>query len=121
MSPSVGDAEQAGSAVTGRAEGDSIVARWKRMDAPNEVNNEIKQFTFTVTLTDKGTWKELDKRFDQHVHRQDQPEIHFIGLRQNNQTGEVGVVSFKFNTTSVKQPIRDYLGNCGWKKAALFG
>ena len=36
-------------------EGDSIVARWKWMDAaffaPNEVNNEIREFTFIVTLS----------------------------------------------------------------------
>jgi len=44
-----------------------------------------------------------------------------FGMGKDNQTGEVGLVSFKFNTTTVKQPIRDYLTSCGWKKAGLFG
>ena len=44
-----------------------------------------------------------------------------FGLGKNNQTGEVGIVGFKVNTTTVKKPIRDYLTACGWKKAGLFG
>ena len=39
-------------------QGDSIIARWKWMDAtfftPNEVSDETRAFTFTVTLNDKG-------------------------------------------------------------------
>lgn len=124
-------------------EGDSIVARWKWMDAmffaPHEVNDETRQFTFTVTLKDNGKWKELDvtenksagmsmsggkigfggssKKF---VGDTSQKSIQF-GLGKNNQTGQAGVIGFKFDTTAVKQPIRDYLKACGWKKAGLFG
>ena len=124
-------------------EGDSIVARWKWMDAaffaPNEVTNETRQFTFTITLTDKGKWKELDKTVSASsgvkmsggklsfggssstfTGKTNQKSFQF-GAGKNNQTGEAGVISFKFDTSKVKQPIRDYLTSCGWKKAGLFG
>jgi len=124
-------------------EGDSIIARWKWMDAtffsPNEVNDQTKQFTFTVTLNEKGKWKELDKTESKSTGvkmsggklsfgsssnsfsgKTNQKSIQF-GVGKNNQTGQVGIVGAKFNTTSVKQPIRDYLTACGWKKAGLFG
>ena len=124
-------------------EGDSIVARWKWMDAtffaPHEVNNATKAFTFIVTLNDKGKWKEIDKTENKlsgikmnggklsfgsssnsFMGKTNQKSFSF-GVGKNNQTGEIGIVGFKFNTTDVKQPIRDWLISCGWKKAGLFG
>lgn len=124
-------------------EGDSIVARWKWMDAtffaPHEVNNEIRQFTFTVTLNDNGKWKEIDKSENKSggvkmsggkigfgsssstfLGKTNQKSIQF-GLGKNNRTGEAGIVGFKFDTTAVKQPVRAYLTACGWKKAGVFG
>lgn len=124
-------------------EGDSIVARWKWMDAawfsPHEVNDETRRFTFTVTLTDKGKWKEIDKTENKSagvsmsggkvgfgsssstfIGKSNQKSFSF-GTGVNNQTGQAGVVGFKFDTTAVKKPIRDYLTACGWKKAGLFG
>jgi len=124
-------------------EGDSIVARWKWMDAtffsPGEVNDQTKQFTFTVTLNEKGKWKERDKTQNKSTGvkrrggkrsfgsssnsfsgKTNQKSIQF-GVGKNNQTGEAGIVKASFNTTLVKQPIRDYLTACGWKKAGLFG
>ena len=123
-------------------EGDSIVARWKWMDAtffaPTEVNAETKAFMFTVTLNDKGKWKEIDKTENKSsgikisggkigfgsssnsfIGKTNQKSFSF-GTGKNNQTGEVGLIGFKFDTTAVKQPIRDYLTACGWKKAGLF-
>jgi len=123
--------------------GDSIVARWKWMDAaffaPSEVNNETKQYTFTVKLKDNGKWKEIDKTENKSsgigmsggklsfggssntfTGKTNQKSIQF-GVGKNNQTGETGIVGFKFDTTPVKQSIRDYLKFCGWKKAGLFG
>ena len=124
-------------------EGDSIVARWKWMDAvffaPQNVSNEIREFTFTVTLSSKGTWKELDKTENKSggvkmsggklsfgsssntfKGKTNQKSIKF-GAGRDNQTGETGIVGFSFDTTTVKQPVRDYLTACGWKKAGLFG
>ena len=124
-------------------EGDSIVARWKWMDAtffsPNEVTDQTRAFTFTVTLDNKGKWKELDKTesasagvkmrggklsfggsSSTFIGKTNQKSFQF-GAGKNNQTGEAGMIGIKFDTTKVKQPIRDYLTSRGWKKAGLFG
>jgi len=100
-----------------------------------EVSDETRQYTFTVTLTNKGTWKELDKTQNKSTGvkmsggkmsfgsssssfsgKTSQKSFQF-GAGKNNQTGEAGLVSFKFSTAAVKQPIRDYLTACGWRKA----
>ena len=124
-------------------EGDSIVARWKWMDAtffaPNEVNDQTKQFTFIVTLGGNGKWKETDKTesgssgvkmsggklsfggsSSTFIGKTSQKSFQF-GVGKDNQTGQAGIIGFKFDTAKVKQPIRDYLTSCGWKKAGLFG
>ena len=124
-------------------QGDSIVAYWKWMDAtffaPHEVNNEVREYTFTVTLSDKGTWKEIDKTTNassgvkmsggklsfgsskSNFSGKTNQKSYQLGMGQNNQTGQAGLIGFKFDTTMVKQPVRDYLTACGWKKAGLFG
>jgi len=119
-------------------EGDSIVAYWKWMDAtffaPAEVTNEVKEYFFQVTLNDKGKWHEKDQTSESSVSvsplsigiskggfQGHMTEKAFtMGVGQNNQTGEAGIIRFKFDTAIVKNPIRQYLTNCGWKKA-LFG
>ena len=124
-------------------EGDAIVARWKWMDAtffsPQEINDETKNYTFTVTLDNKGKWHEVDEKKEKSSSvklsggglsfgtstssfkgKTTQKSFEF-GVGKNNQTGEVGFIGFKFDTTIVKQSIRDYLIYCGWKKAGLFG
>ena len=124
-------------------QGDSIIARWKWMDAaffaPHEVSNEVRDYTFTVTLDNKGKWKEIDKTEQKSSGvrmsggglsfgsststfkgKTSQKSFSF-GTGVNNQTGEAGLVGFKFDTSAVKQPIRGYLTSCGWKKAGLFG
>ena len=124
-------------------EGDAIVARWKWMDAmffaPHEVNDEVRKYSFTVILTDKGKWREVDtlEEKSKSVSMQGgnlsfgtssssfkgkatQKSFQF-GVGKDNQTGAVGLVGFKFDTAVVKKSIRDYLEYCGWKKAGLFG
>jgi len=126
-----------------KVEGDSIIACWKWMDAtffaPNEVSDETRAFTFIAALSEKGTWKETDKTERKSTGvkmsggkvgfgsssstfsgKTNQKSIQF-GVGKNNQTGQAGIVKAKFDTTSVKQPVRDYLTACGWKKAGLFG
>ena len=123
--------------------GDSIIANWKWMDAlffgPNEVNEEVRNYSFTVTLNDNGKWKELDQseQKSQGVKmsggtlsfgsssssfkgKQIGKSVQF-GVGRDNQTGEVGIVGFKYDTSIVKKQVRDYLTNCGWKKAGMFG
>ena len=124
-------------------EGDSIVARWKWMNAlwfaPNEINDEVRMYTFTVTLSDKGTYKELDTSEEKSRSiragdgkvgfgsssnafkgKQNSKSLNF-GLGRDNETGAVGFVVAKYNTTQVKDQIRGYLEANGWKKAGMFG
>jgi len=120
-------------------EDDSIIARWRWMDgtffAPTAVTQEVRDFIFTVTLKDDGRWKERDNKkeraltiglggvsgqFGTFSGKATEKATEFR-LGVNNQTGEAGVVGFKFDTALIKQPIRDYLTACGWKKAGLFG
>ena len=121
-----------------RIEGDSIVAYWKWMDAtffaPHEVTDQTRQYTFTVTLGNNGKWKEIDKTEEKSTGmkmsggtmsfgsssssfsgKSNRKSFEF-GAGKNNQTGQVGLIGFKFDTTLVKQPIRDYLTSCGWRK-----
>ena len=123
-------------------EGDSIVARWKWMDAaffaPHEASNAVRAYTFTAILADNRTWRELDKTENKtssvgmsggklsigsssgtFAGKQNTKSFQF-GAGRDNQTGQTGLVAFKFSTTPVKESIRAYLTNRGWKKAGLF-
>ena len=124
-------------------EGASIVARWNWMDAtffsPHEVTDETRRYTFTVTLSENGKWKEIDVTENKSSGvKMSGGKIGFgsssstfkgktnqksfsLGMGQNNRTGQAGIIGFKFDTTSVKQPIRDYLASQGWKKGGMFG
>lgn len=126
-----------------KVQGDSILARWKWMDArffsPQQVNDEVREYIFTATLTDKGTWKESDTTKEKSSSaRLEGGKLSFgtstssfkgkkfgksveFGVGKNRETGETGVVGFNFDTSAVKQPVRDYLTARGWKKAGLFG
>ncbi len=119
-------------------EGDSIVAKWKWMDAGffgiGVITDEIKEFTFQVILDDKGKWHEVDssksKKSKFHIKGMSFETSTFkgtsmnksftIGFGKNKQTDETGIVQFQFDTKLIKEPIRNYLKNCGWKKAGLF-
>ena len=125
-------------------DGSSIIATWKWMDATffsaAEINQEIKDYKFTVTLDDKGKYKEKDNTENKSssVGFSSDGKIKFgtssssfsgkttqksfsFGVGQNNKTGEAGLLIHKFDTDLVKKPIREYLAECGWKKAGLFG
>jgi hypothetical protein len=123
--------------------GDSIVAKWKWMDAtffsPEEINDEVKDYTFTVTLKNKGKYKEQDstKNISKNISVNDgkiglggsfssfkgntNQKSFSIGFGKDNKTDDVGILVNKFDTDLVKKPIREYLKSCGWKKAGLFG
>jgi len=124
-------------------EGDSIVARWKWMDAvffaPHEVNDETKKYTFKVKLNNNGKWKEYDSYDDKgldvdfsdgqitfgkkkDVFKGTSTQKSFeVGIGADKQSGKVGILVFKFDTDRIKKPMREYLKSCGWKKAGLFG
>ena len=93
---------------------DSIVAKWKWMDAtffaPNEITNEVKEYSYIVTLTDKGKWTEKDIISESIT----------IGFGKNNDSNESGIVRFKYDTSNIKNEIKNYLQECGYKKKSLF-
>ena len=119
-------------------EGDSIIATWKWMNAvffaPTEVTDEVKEYKFIVTLLDNGKWKEKDiinessagfskggfgfnkSSFYGHTYSKSVT----IGFGKDKDTGEVGIVKSKFDTSMVKEPIRAFLKGCGWKKKGFF-
>lgn len=124
-------------------EGDSIIATWRWMDArffaPDAVTDEQREYTFTATLNDKGRWKEQD-RTDESASgisagggrigfgtsastfkgKTMQKSVSF-GFGQNKADGEVGMVESRLDTLLIKDAVRGYLKQCGWKKAGLFG
>jgi len=124
-------------------EGDSIIARWKWMDttffSAQEVNDDVREYSFTVTLDDKGKWHELDRTEEKtkdigmeggklHLGGSTQKfagkmnqKSFSVSIGRNNDTGNIGVNVFKFDTTQVKDEIRGWLEANGWKKAGLFG
>jgi len=118
-------------------EDNTIVARWKWMDAsffsPVQVTQAVKEYTFKVVLDDKGKYKEIDNveksssgvgfgggkigfggSSSTFVGKTSQKSFDF-GLGKNNQTGEIGLIGFKFDTSEVKKPVREYMDSCGWK------
>ena len=119
-------------------EGNAIVARWKWMDArffaPHEVTDEARSYTFTATLYDNGTWQENDQiqnkssgigfskgslklgTSSQSFKGKTSQKSFQFGLGQNKETGQTGLVGFKFDTSLVKQHIRSYLTYYGWRQ-----
>lgn len=122
-----------------RIVGDSLVARVLLPDDPYappnpfEISDEMRQFTFTVTLSDKGTWKEHDTLEEKSSSVNFSGGNLSFGTSSNKQFGKTSQKSFQFgigqngsgsvvfDTSTIKEPIREYLKNCGWKKAGLFG
>ena len=124
-------------------EGDKIIATWRWMDATffgvGVIDEEIKDFKYTITLNDKGKYKEVDNKEEKSTNVSMQGgKLSFgtsnssfkgktvgksvnIGFGRDNKTGEIGIIKNKFDTATIKKPIRDYLEKCGWKKAGLFG
>lgn len=123
-------------------EGDAIVGRWKWMDArffsPAAVTNEEREYIFTVALKDNGKWQEIDKTTNKQSGvslsggtlsfgassssfkgKTSQKSVSF-GLGQNKQDGSVGIIKSSLDTSLIKNAVRDYLTQCGWKKAGLF-
>ena len=125
-------------------EGDSIVARWNWMDAtwfaPEQVTEEVKDYTFEVTLKDNGKFKELDTLAEKAtgISASSDGKVGFgfssstfkgkatqksfsFGIGADNKEDKVGLIGYKLDTDAVKKPVRAYLESCGWKKAGLFG
>ena len=118
-------------------EGDAIVARWKWSDEIHfslaEITEDVKNYYFTVILDDKGKWKEVDQTEQKSSGVSMQGGTLSFGTSKSSFKGKTtqksfsignsgqGFVASKFDTTLVKNAVRGYLTQCGWKKAGLFG
>jgi hypothetical protein len=121
-------------------EGDQIIAYWKWKDgiyfSTEEITDEVKDFKFIVTLLDNGRWKELDVSSEKvkganfangklsfgtsgFVGHKTQKSFE-MSFGKKRDEDEFGVQVNKFDTKQIKEPIRTYLTNCGWKKKGLF-
>lgn len=124
-------------------EGEKIIASWKWMDATffsaKEVDNEIKSYKCIISFGKDGKYKETDytSTKSNYVKYQDgklkigHSESAFkgkvmqksfnMGVGKDNKTGNVGIITHKFSTSIIKKAIKEYMEECGWKKAGLFG
>lgn len=118
-------------------EGDEIVGRWKWMDArffvPNGISDETKQYELRIKLDEKGKWHEKDKTINKSTNidlkngkitfgtnnfsgatTSKQFEFGFGKDKQSDQTGAIG---FYLDTNMIKEPVRNFLKNMGYKKS----
>ncbi len=104
--------------------------------SPNEITNEVKEYSYIVTLTDKGKWTEKDitSEKEQNINvgegKLEFGSSNFSGYTagksiticfgKNNDSNESGIVKFKYDTSIIKNEIKNYLQECGYKKKGLF-
>lgn len=110
-----------------------------RTDAPANFGESASKYIFTVTLRDNGTWKELDKffenasgvglrgngpgagmRFSGFIGKMNRKNFS-ITLGRDLETGQRDIAVSRLDTTRLKEWVRGYLTHHGWKKAGLFG
>ena len=120
-------------------EGDQIIAYWKWKDgiyfSAESITDEVREYKFIVTLLDNGKWKESDVTkdttkemnlsggsfsFGKSFFAGNKTEKSFEFELGKKRDDSFGVQKTTFDTELIKQPIRDYLKLCGWKKKGLF-
>lgn len=113
-------------------EGNKIFTRVKWMDAvlfsPTSVSNEMREFEYTVTVNDDGTYYEVEKYVDTSgsVHggglRFEKRAFYgkrasrTVGLGIDQQTGKAGIVDVSFNSAEYIKPVKELMQNAGYKK-----
>lgn len=116
-------------------DGNQIITTVRWMDAtlfsPEGISDEIKDFKFTATLNDNNTWTELDQStskvkslksngFGMQYSGFKGKEISFektISFGKNHGDDNVGIIDATFNSEEYKNPVREYLKQCGYTKA----
>ena len=116
-------------------DGDRIIMQVKWMDAvhfaPDAVTDEMRSFSFSVTLGQDGTYTELDQAQKRSAEFTagglsgsyssfKGTQISFnktISFSKDRSSGETGVNAYTFSSEEFKKPLRDYLAQCGWTKA----
>ncbi len=121
-------------------DGNQIIAYWKWKDgiffSPDSITDEVKEYKFIVTLLDNGKWKETDvtnntsegislssgkASFNKSFFVGNKKEKSFeISFGKKRDEDNIGIQKITFDTDLIKQPIRNYLKQCGWKKKGFF-
>ena len=113
-------------------EGNQIITRVKWMDAvlfsPTSVSNEMREFEYTVTVNDDGTYYEVEKHVDTSgsAHGSGvgfRKRVFYgkrasrtIGLGIDKQTGKTGIVDVSFSPAEYIKPVKELMQNSGYKK-----
>lgn len=113
-------------------EDNKIVTRVKWMDAvlfsPTSVSNEMRDFEYTVTVNDDGTYYEIEKYTDTSGAAHSggfglRKRVFYgkrasrtIGLGIDKQTGKAGIVVASFNSAEYIRPVKELMQNAGYKK-----
>jgi len=117
-------------------QGNTITARYLWQDqslfGPGSVTHEVQEFSFIVELQPDGTYKEHTHQVEETAGVQATPggvglswgkssssgqsrqKSFSMSFGHDNQTGQTGVVTAGLNTDEVKQPLVQYLAQCGW-------
>jgi len=114
-------------------QGDGVVGYWKWMDPgffdPRSVTQEIREYSFTCTLLDDGTWKESDHVVQRETGVSFGSDGITFGKSTSSSRGSVrmkvyalgpGGFRTEFDTDMVKAPLRAYLAQRGWTKKKGF-
>lgn len=117
-----------------------IIAYWKWKDgtffSTESITDEVKEYKFIITLLDNGKWKESDVAndkskginmnegtisFNKSFFNGNKVEKSFeLSFGKKRDEDNFGIQKTTFDTNLIKQPIRDYLKQCGWKKKGIF-
>lgn len=113
-------------------EDNKIVTRVKWMDAvlfsPTSVSNKMRDFEYTVTVNDDGTYYEIEKYTDTSGSAHSggfglskrvfygKRASRTIGLGIDKQTGKAGIVDVSFNSAEYIRPVKELMQNSGYKK-----
>ncbi|MDR0847663.1 MAG: hypothetical protein LBN10_01240 [Propionibacteriaceae bacterium] len=117
--------------------GSQIVARWRWMDArffaPGSVTAAERDFTYSVTLKNNGkyTASETHAATDAKVglggvslgksgfKGHSSGKSFQLGIGQDQQSGQTGVLIYRFDPQPVKDVLKGYLAFHGWEPAGV--
>jgi len=120
-------------------EGNQIVGKWKITDsrwfAPTAITDREEKYEIRVTLNDDGTFKSDETKDESSISvglngihgeastfkgKRVQKSIRFgIGGEKDGSNG-IGLNSYSFDTSKIKDPLFGFLEAQGWKKKGFF-
>ena len=120
-------------------ENNQIVGKWKITDsrwfAPGSITDREEKYELRVTLNDDGTFKPTETKDESAFqvsingvsaskstfkgHSTQKSARFGIGGEKDGSNG-IGVNSYSFDTSKIKDPLYTYLESQGWKKKGFF-